>query len=106
MATGLQTRCHCQSCTVRSLTGPAIVITIGVLFLLHQLRGGTFFFGHTWPLILVVIGAVQLASSIASREGHVEPTPPVGLPPVPPAPPAPPISPSGVSQPPYPTRGQ
>jgi hypothetical protein len=99
-----QGRCHCQSCTVRSLTGPAVVIAIGVLFLLHQLRGGYFYFGHTWPVILVVIGLVQLASSMASREGHVEFTPPVGVPPVPPIPPVPP---SGASQtPPYSTPGQ
>ena|ERR1700761_4305748 len=102
-----QPRCHCQSCTVRSLTGPAIVITIGVLFLLHQLRGGTFFFGHTWPLILVVIGAVQLVSSIASREGHIEPPPPpVGIPPATPAPPASTVPPSGVPQPPYSSQGR
>ena len=35
-----QPRCHCQSCTIRNLTGPAVVITVGVLFLLHQVHGG------------------------------------------------------------------
>jgi hypothetical protein len=68
-------RCHCQSCTIRSLTGPAIVITIGVLFLLHQLHGGHFYFGSTWPVLLVVIGLLYLASALASQEGHVEPVP-------------------------------
>jgi len=105
-----QPRCHCQSCTMRSLTGPAIVITIGVLFLLHQLRGGTFYFGHTWPIIMVVIGLVQLASAVASREGHVDYRPIVSVPPVPPAavPPVPPPAapPGNISQPPYPTQGQ
>jgi hypothetical protein len=96
-----QPRCTCQSCSVRSLTGPAIVITIGVLFLLHQLRGGIFYFGHTWPVILVVIGAIQLAAATASREGHIEPTPVIGVPPAAP----PPAPPSGTTQPPYSTQG-
>jgi Domain of unknown function (DUF5668) len=99
-----QPRCPCQSCNIRSLTGPAVVITVGVLFLLHQLRGGTFFFGHTWPIILIVIGAIQLASSMASRDGHREILPTPGVPPVPP--PASPVAPAGVSQPPYTPQGQ
>lgn len=71
-----QIRCHCQSCTIRSLTGPAIVITIGVLFLLDRLHGSHFYFGNTWPVLLLVIGLLHLGSSLASRQGHVEPGPP------------------------------
>jgi Domain of unknown function (DUF5668) len=83
-----QGRCRCQSCTIRGLTGPAIVITIGVLFLLHETQGGHFDFGSTWPVILLVIGLLQLASAFASREGHVDSPPAIpGVPP-PPAPPA------------------
>jgi hypothetical protein len=82
-----QGRCRCQSCTIRGLTGPTIVITIGVLFLLHETQGGHFDFQNTWPVILLVIGLVQLASAFASREGHVDAQPAVpGVPP--PAPPA------------------
>ena len=88
-----QGRCRCQSCTVRGLTGPAIVITIGVLFLLHETQGGHFDFRNTWPLILLVIGLLQLASAFASREGHVDPQSPVPVMPTPPAPPAPPVNP-------------
>jgi len=87
-----QPRCHCQSCAIRGLTGPAILITLGVLFLLHQLHGGYFDFGNTWPVILVVIGLLQLASAFAPRDGHVsaqtstavpgvQPSPPAGAPP-------------------------
>jgi cell wall-active antibiotic response 4TMS protein YvqF len=84
-----QGRCRCQSCTIRGLTGPAIVITIGVLFLLHETQGGHFEFGSTWPVLLLVIGLLQLASSFASRDGHVEAQPPSpGATPQPPAPPA------------------
>lgn len=70
--------------------GPAIVITLGVLFLLHEMRGGYFDFGNTYPVILVVIGIVSLASALGSRQGHILPsgTVPPAVPPgqsVPPA---------------------
>jgi hypothetical protein len=52
--------------------GPAVVITVGVLFLFHQMRGGAFDFGNTYPLILIVIGVILLASSIAPTTGHIE----------------------------------
>ena len=45
-----QGKCRCQSCTIRGLTGPAIVITIGVLFLLHETQGGHLDFQNTWPV--------------------------------------------------------
>ncbi|HXR33446.1 MAG TPA: DUF5668 domain-containing protein [Verrucomicrobiae bacterium] len=92
-----QVRCRCQSCEIRSLTGPAVLITIGVLFLLHQLHGGYFDFGNTWPVILVVIGLLQLASAFAPRDGHIEAQTSTAVPGVPPPPPAsapPPVSPS------------
>ncbi len=63
--------------------GPAVLITIGVLFLLHEVRGDTFDFGNTYPFILIVIGAVMLASSMAPMTGHVDST--TAPPPVPPA---------------------
>lgn len=90
-------RCQCQSCTIRGLTGPAVVITVGVLFLLHQLHGGYFDFGNTWPVILVVIGLLQLASAFAPRDGHIEAQTGTAVPGVPPSPPVgapPPVSPS------------
>ena len=83
-------RCHCQRCTIRGLTGPAVVITIGVLFLLHQAHGGSLYFGNTWPVIILVIGFLQLAAALSSREGHVEPPLTTTAPPV--APPPPPAS--------------
>jgi hypothetical protein len=95
-----QARCHCQSCTIRGLTGPAIVITIGILFLLHQVHGGHFYFGNTWPVVLIVIGLLHLASSMASREGHIDTSAPVTLQGPPPVPPSPP------TQAPYSSQGQ
>jgi len=51
--------------------GPAIIITVGVLFLLDQMSGGNFSFGNTYPVILIVIGAISLAAAASSAEGHV-----------------------------------
>jgi hypothetical protein len=73
-------RCHCQRCTIRSLMGPAILITVGVLFLLDQIRGGYLSFGNTFPVLLIVIGVISLASSLAPADGHISGS-------VPPAPP-------------------
>jgi hypothetical protein len=64
--------------------GPAVLITIGVLFLLHEVRGDIFDFSNTYPFILIVIGAILLAASLAPMDGHVDST--VATPPaVPPA---------------------
>jgi hypothetical protein len=96
-----QTRCRCQSCTIRGMMGPAILITLGLLFLLHQVQGGRFDFGNTWPVLLMVIGLILLASSLAPRDGHIDPPPPIAPPPGPPAmspPPSPPAAYSGQGQ--------
>src|SRR5262249_58595263 len=82
-------RCNCRRCTIRSLMGPAAVITVGVLFLLDQMRGDFFSFSNTWPIILLVIGAVQLAAALSSSEGHIfgsVPPAPGTMPPPPPPP--------------------
>jgi hypothetical protein len=63
--------------------GPAIITTLGILFLLSELQDGMLSFGHTFPIILIVIGAINLASAVAPMDGHIgTPVPPF----VPPAP--------------------
>lgn len=70
-------RCNCRRCMIRGLMGPAVIITVGVLFLLDQVRGGYFSFGNTFPVILIVIGAISLASNVAPADGHISgPVPP------------------------------
>ena len=92
-------RCSCRRCTIRSLMGPAIIIAIGLLFLLGEMRGGYFDFSNTYPVILIVVGAVSLAAALAPIDGHVSAS---AVPPPPPAsgptPPQGPGSPSGIVQ--------
>lgn len=82
-------RCNCPRCSIRSLMGPVVVTTIGILFLLSELRGGYVHIAHTFPVLLIVIGVILLASALAPMDGHVE-TPVAPLPPVAPPPPVPP----------------
>ncbi len=70
-------RCACRRCTIRGLMGPAVIITVGVLFLLDQMRGGDFSFGNTYPVILIVIGVISLAAAASPADGHISgPVPP------------------------------
>lgn len=75
--------CSCARCRAQGLLGPALMTTLGVLFLLNQL--GAISFHRTWPVLLLVIGGIKLMQSNASTEGHVEvlpATPAAGSPPV------------------------
>ena len=72
-------RCTCRRCTIRGLMGPAVIITVGLLFLLDQMRGGYLSIGNTYPVVLIVIGAISLAAAAAPADGHVSgPVPPAG----------------------------
>jgi hypothetical protein len=52
--------------------GPAVLITIGVLFLLDQMgRAHWMDFGFTWPALLIVIGLLKLLEHSASTNGHI-----------------------------------
>ena len=95
--------CRCERCRTRKLMGPAILVTLGVLFLLDSVSRVEFH--RTWPAILLVVGVVKLMQSNASAEGHFGPLPPGSyrsMPPtVPPsAPPTVPPPPTQTPQPP------
>ena len=88
--------------------GPAVLITLGVLFLFDQMDVVCWMhFHYTWPAILIVVGIVKLLDHSASMEGHIPPgwqgqvpgygAPPYVAPPVPPQPPVapPPMPPAG-----------
>jgi len=83
---GYRPACVCERCRTRRLMGPAMLVTLGVLFLLDNISNVDF--GKTWPAILLVIGVVKLVQSNASYVGHVGPLPP-GAPGHPPSTPPP-----------------
>ena len=73
--------CQCARCRSRGLMGAAILITLGVLFLIDQF---TYIrFDETFPVLLIVIGLMLYMGRSASIEGHVQP--PRAMPAVPPA---------------------
>jgi hypothetical protein len=51
--------------------GAAVLITLGVLFLLD--KNTHFHFHQSFPILLLVIGGVLLVSRSGSTEGHVNP---------------------------------
>ena len=63
-------KCKCKRCVISGLMGPAVLISIGVLFLVGRLGYG-FSFVRLWPALLIVIGGVKLAEALASTEGHI-----------------------------------
>jgi LiaF transmembrane domain/B-box zinc finger len=84
-----QPGCVCERCRTRKLMGPAMLVTLGILFLLDNTSNIDF--GKTWPAILLVVGVVKLLQSNASSSGHRGPLPPGsgGYPPSAPPPAAP-----------------
>ena len=67
-----------RSCR-RGLMGPAILLTLGVQFLLESM--GVIRFGRTLPLLLIVIGLVKIFQSSGPGPLEGPPPTPVGAPP-------------------------
>jgi len=92
--------CGCARCRSRKLMGPAMLLTIGFLFLIENVHMANF--GRTWPVILLVVGGVKLLQGSASAEGHIPslaaganlPCAGGAIPPTPPVPPVPPVPPT------------
>ncbi len=64
--------CSCSRCRAHGFMGPAVLITLGVLFLLDQITHVRWLdFGSTWPAFLIVIGLVMFLEHNASPAGHV-----------------------------------
>jgi hypothetical protein len=75
--------CYCTRCRSRGLMGPAVLITLGVLFMLSEF--GVVRFHNTWPILLIVIGLVKVLAGNQDASGHMDviaPAPP-GAPPAP-----------------------
>ena len=64
--------CGCARCRAHGFMGPAVLITIGVLFLLDQMTHIYWMeFGRTWPALLIVIGLIMFLQHNAPATGHV-----------------------------------
>ena len=63
--------CRCVRCQASGLMGAAILITLGVLFLLDNYD--VIRFDQGLPVLLLVIGGVLLISRTGSTERHVQP---------------------------------
>jgi hypothetical protein len=70
---------------MRAITGPIVLITIGVLFAFDRFT--EFRFSQTWPALLIVIGLLKLVGGRSSgRSWHgsaASPAPPPAPPPPP-----------------------
>lgn len=58
---------------VQAIRGPILLITLGVLFAIHQ--ANILSFARTWPLILIVIGLMKLLERMVVRPAPVPPAP-------------------------------
>lgn len=64
--------CSCPRCRAHGYMGPAVLITLGVLFLLAQVTSNYWLsFDRTWPALLIVIGLVSFLRHSAPANGHV-----------------------------------
>ncbi len=63
--------CGCVRCRAHELMGAAVLITLGVLFLLENYYVVPF--DRSFPVLLLVIGAVMMVSRTGSTEGHIQP---------------------------------
>ena len=64
---------------MQAIRGPILLITIGVLFAMHQ--AGVLQFSRTWPLIIIVIGLLKLIERLVVPQTPQTPMAPVGGPP-------------------------
>lgn len=62
--------CPCARCRARGLMGSVILITLGLLFLIHTLTPIEY---EMWPVLLIVIGVMLFLGRSASTEGHLQP---------------------------------
>lgn len=64
-------RCSCARCRAHGLTGAAILVTLGVLFLLDV--NWIISFEKSWPILLLVVGGMIFFCRTAPTENHIEP---------------------------------
>lgn len=60
---------------MQAIRGPVLLVTIGVLFAIHQ--AGILSFGRTWPLLIIIFGIMKLLER-AGAPAHAWPNPQAG----------------------------
>jgi hypothetical protein len=60
--------CACPRCRANWYMGPAVLVTLGVLFLLSEFSVARF--ERTWPILLIVIGLVKVLQWSSPLTGH------------------------------------
>jgi Domain of unknown function (DUF5668) len=55
---------------MQAIRGPVLLVTIGILFAIHQ--AGILSFSRTWPLLIIVIGIMKLLER-AGAPAHAHP---------------------------------
>ncbi len=55
----------------QAVRGPILLITLGILFAIHQ--AGVLSFSRTWPLIIIVIGLLKLIERMAVQQPPMAP---------------------------------
>jgi hypothetical protein len=56
------------------MTGPLILIVLGVLLLLNNLYPEVYRFSRMWPVILIVIGISKVLEGLVGRRGARAPS--------------------------------
>jgi len=59
------------------MTGPLILIVLGVLLLLNNLYPEVYRIGRVWPVIIIVIGIAKVLEALVHR-GRDDDEPPAG----------------------------
>jgi hypothetical protein len=77
---------------IRRLMGPAVLLLIGVLALLHQADVISSFWHLFWPLLLILVGVLKLAERAALANEPYPDVPYGGYQPYPGAPAQPPVA--------------
>ena len=84
---------------IRRLMGPAILLLIGVLALLHQADIIDSFWHLFWPLLLILVGVLKLAERAAlASEPYPDATPYTGYQPYPGGYPGAPVQPPAANE--------
>ena len=61
---------------VQAARGPVLLITVGILFAMHQ--AGTLSFERSWPLLIIVLGVMKLMERVLAPAPTTVYTAPAG----------------------------